>query len=297
MNNATISAEEYRASLIPAGKQRVQWTSDSFSTYINLLYPHVTVVGGQEWSGNMAKYSFLCSKHGEYEANANQILDPTKGCRCKQCKADHNSSLAGIRRAPRATTEEKSRAAELYAECQNYAEVGKQLGRAASTIQRWLDPIYSEKARKHSARWASDNLERQRANGLRYIKDFDHGKASDRAHGASRRVQKQNIPEFVFLDNAWHEVDRKTTCTVFGEVLLPAKERKAIQELYLEAQYQTETTGIEHHVDHLWPLAKGGEHLMVNLQLLPATENLSKSDTFREEDQIELCLRLFDTNE
>ena len=77
-------------------------------------------------------------------------------------------------------------------------------------------------------------------------------------------------------------------------VLLPADERKAIQELYLEAQYQTEKTGVEHHVDHIQPLSKGGEHLLLNLQILTADENLSKNNNFRASDAKEICKRLFD---
>lgn len=288
----TITAEEYRASL-PRKGNGVLWSMETFSTYVNLLYPHVVVKEGQKWVTNKTRYVFVCSKHGEYQSPANNILKLNTGCQCKQCKAGHTSSLAGIRRNHRATPEEKARAAELYRLCGNYREVGRQLGRSVETIRMWLDPAQAKKNRQRSAQWYSDNRERGCANNRRYVKDFDHGKVANRAKNASRRLQRTNTPEYVFLDNEWHEVDRKATWSVFSEVLLPPKERKAIQELYLEAQYLTETTGVEHHVDHIQPLSKGGEHLMINLQILTAEENLSKNDTFREEDQIELCRRYF----
>ena len=132
--------------------------------------------------------------------------------------------------------------------------------------------------------------ERQR----RYSSEFEHGRANHNAKSATRRLLKLNTPEFVFIENEWQEVDRKQTYKVFSEYLLPPSERKAIQELYLEAQHQTETTGIEHHVDHIWPLSVGGEHRMFNLQIIPATENLSKNNTFRVEDQALIMQRLFD---
>jgi transposase-like protein len=292
MQATLLAADEYKAAL-PSGKGGTAWTMETFATYVKLLYPHVTVKGGQEWSGTTDKYTFLCEKHGEYQSTANNILKLNTGCQCKQCKFDHNTALAGSKRAPRATPEEKLKAIELYEACGNLREVSRKLGRSLTAIQTWLDPVQAEKSRQRTAQWVADNQERHRASKSRYKKEFDHGKVNHRASSASRRLLRQNTPEFVFLDGEWHEVDRRETWRIFSEVLLPAKERKKIQELYLEAQYLTETTGVEHHVDHIQPLSKGGEHLMYNLQILPAAENLSKNDTFREEDQIEFCRHLF----
>ena len=53
-------------------------------------------------------------------------------------------------------------------------------------------------------------------------------------------------------------------------------ERKAIQHIYQEARELTIGTGIEHHVDHIKPIALGGDHHPDNLQILTARENLSK---------------------
>ena len=55
-------------------------------------------------------------------------------------------------------------------------------------------------------------------------------------------------------------------------------ERLLIQYRYEDAQRLTAETGIEHHVDHIWPLSKGGPHLPWNLTVLTATENLQKSN-------------------
>jgi len=38
----------------------------------------------------------------------------------------------------------------------------------------------------------------------------------------------------------------------------------------------SESTGIPHHVDHIFPVSKGGTHHPSNLQILTAKENLSK---------------------
>ena len=54
-------------------------------------------------------------------------------------------------------------------------------------------------------------------------------------------------------------------------------EKERLLEVYKMRDLFTKVTGIEHHVDHMWPLADGGPHWSGNLQILTATENLSKS--------------------
>ena len=58
---------------------------ESFSRYVSLLYPHISVVPGQEWIGNRSKYKFICDKHGEYESKATHLLTLKYGTRCKKC--------------------------------------------------------------------------------------------------------------------------------------------------------------------------------------------------------------------
>jgi hypothetical protein len=295
MTTKEITAEEFKAGLPRqvCGRKGVLWTLETYSTYVNLLYPHITVVLGQEWIGIKTKYQFLCSKHGEYSARADNILEPSKGCHCKGCQVDNATNSAGKRRCPRATPEEKQRAAELRAEGLSYEAIGRTLGRSDATILRWLDPECKERHRQCYTAWLEANRERHKAAKRRYCSEFSHGKAGNVANSATRRLLKTNAPEYVFIDNTWHEVDRKETYRVFKDSLLPVMEREGIKKLYLDAQKLTEQTGVEHHVDHIHPLAKGGEHLLYNLQILTAEENLSKQATFSIEDQATICNYLF----
>jgi 5-methylcytosine-specific restriction endonuclease McrA len=82
-------------------------------------------------------------------------------------------------------------------------------------------------------------------------------------HAASQKKRKARTP-------GWAELD-------------------AIKEVYREAARVTRETGIKHHVDHIIPL-KGkmvsGLHVLANLQILSAEENLRKKNHFDMEAQI-----------
>lgn len=59
-----------------------------------------------------------------------------------------------------------------------------------------------------------------------------------------------------------------------------------IEEFYILANSLTISTGIKHHVDHIVPLQGvlvSGLHVEYNLRVIPARDNLSKSNKFIEE--------------
>jgi 5-methylcytosine-specific restriction endonuclease McrA len=240
-----------------------------------------------------------CSLCGhEWSPRADNLLN---GKGCPNCRRLKNINSAGKRRCPRATPEEKQRAIELRATgitCKAVAEQLFEEGlsvqlRDENTVMHWTNPNRADKVRLRNAKWDETNREQKRANNRRYYSEFSHGKAANYSNSANRRLLKTNTPEYVFLDGEWHEVDRKETYRVFGDVLLPPSERAAIEALYTRCQEVSELSGIEHHVDHVQPLSKGGEHCVFNLQLLSAADNLSKNNTFTIQDQRLLATRVF----
>ena len=53
-------------------------------------------------------------------------------------------------------------------------------------------------------------------------------------------------------------------------------EKGRITKTYQLRYLMTKVTGVEHHVDHMWPLSKGGPHWSGNLQVITAKENQTK---------------------
>ena len=60
-------------------------------------------------------------------------------------------------------------------------------------------------------------------------------------------------------------------------------EKDRLTKIYKLRAIISEATGVEHHVDHMWPLSDGGPHWSGNLQIITAEENLSKFASVCEE--------------
>ena len=86
-----------------------------------------------------------------------------------------------------------------------------------------------------------------------------------------RKSYQQNYPERTRLYN-----DRKRANTP----QLTQREKEQVYQIYQIAKYKTEETGIPHHVDHIIPVSKGGLHVLENLRVITAKENLMKSNKY-----------------
>lgn len=105
--------------------------------------------------------------------------------------------------------------------------------------------------RKRATKWCMDNRDRYNARQRIWSKKRKFQNAANSA--ARRALQTMAMPAWV--------------------------DRVAIAKIYLECRRITLSTGIIHHVDHIWPLkGKGftGLHVHWNLKIIPALENRKK---------------------
>lgn len=54
-------------------------------------------------------------------------------------------------------------------------------------------------------------------------------------------------------------------------------EKERLRQIYKLSDIFTRATGVQHHVDHMWPLSKKGPHWSGNLQIITAIKNMRKS--------------------
>ena len=70
---------------------------------------------------------------------------------------------------------------------------------------------------------------------------------------------------------------------VFWFAKLPWVDRKELAAIYRECARVSKETGIPHHVDHIVPILHPdvcGLHVPWNLRIVPAVENMNKSNEF-----------------
>lgn len=122
----------------------------------------------------------------------------------------------------------------------------------------------SDKIRTNRSKYYSENKEEE---SLKMKKYYESNKESFLEYSAKRRATKRN------------------SCPSW----LSPKHRSEIKSLYKMAKNITEKTGNIHHVDHIVPLTNEfvcGLHVPWNLQILPASENLSKHNKLIVEDMV-----------
>ena len=102
-----------------------------------------------------------------------------------------------------------------------------------------------------------------------------------KGHLTERKVSERSCPICIRISRDVRDKRLKE-----GLMKLSKAEEIELHEIYQKSRELTKTTGIEHHVDHIRPLAAGGTHHPKNLQIISAKENLQKSSTFKGEKKV-----------
>jgi hypothetical protein len=54
-------------------------------------------------------------------------------------------------------------------------------------------------------------------------------------------------------------------------------EKQRVLDIFKLCRLISRATGIQHHVDHMWPVSNGGPEWSGNMQIITARENLTKN--------------------
>ena len=81
--------------------------------------------------------------------------------------------------------------------------------------------------------------------------------------------------------NIYRAMQAKRRALKLKQIPIPLRdcpqERQRLIQTYKLSSMLSKATGVQHHVDHMWPLSDGGPHWSGNLQVITAYENQSKN--------------------
>ena len=143
-----------------------------------------------------------------------------------------------------------------------------------------------EKRKAYRQAWYKDNKEKRDAYRKTYVENNKEKViASQKAYReANREKVNARIRDWQQANKEKKNVTNanRRALRFRATVYLTPTDKKEIQNLYKVAQNKTKETGEVWHVDHIIPLTKGGLHKPTNLQVVPASWNLSKGNRTEE---------------
>lgn len=128
---------------------------------------------------------------------------------------------------------------------------------------------------KHTMNWQRKNPEKVRDVARLNVKN------DPEKHKLRRQKYAKENPEKINANTAKRRASNKSRILT----LLPDLEldMKIIRDIYKQAKIIKQSTGIQHHVDHIIPLQSNtvsGLHVSWNLQILSQSENCAKNNKF-----------------
>lgn len=133
----------------------------------------------------------------------------------------------------------------------------------------------------HYSGKADETLATKRERNRAWIKEHpDRNRAAVKkwaeAHPEeAKRWAKENPIRIAAQSAAKHA---KRRAKLRGNEVHGREESSAIIDLYVRARCLSERTGVPHEVDHIVPIARGGGHVLSNLQIITKGDHTKKSD-------------------
>lgn len=221
-----------------------------------------------------------------------------KGSGCPECNRLQDVALAGTRRCPPSSKEERQYANFLrFEKNRTYDDIALLLVRGRFTIARWCDPVQAEKNRERvRLQSAKNKASGHKAKLDKEYRNTPHGRASMTANGAMRRALEANaIFDIEDLDGSWITVNMYDAAKgdPGRKYFITDEDSKAYSTLRKSADVYEEWTGEPWNVDHLVPLSIGGSHEPANFACRTESINFSKSNKFVPADTGLFCRRIF----
>lgn len=131
--------------------------------------------------------------------------------------------------------------------------------------------------------WREANVEHRRAyRKEKYAANKDAELAQSRAYKLANKAElKRKAQQYLREHPEYNRYARSLRRAAEKRAMPPWADRKAIKEFYDRAVQISIETGVAHHVDHIFPLQSDaicGLHIALNLQIITAAENQSKSN-------------------
>lgn len=149
---------------------------------------------------------------------------------------------------------------------------------------------WAKHRKKYSAtnkEWAARNKDKRDAARKRYLEKLVPEKVRElaRVNRARRRKSDPVFREKELLNSReWRKRNRPTMVAHSRKRKAQKKRQtpsdadfKLIELFYEISQRVAECLGVKHHVDHMFPIAKGGLHHQRNLRVIPARINQQKN--------------------
>jgi hypothetical protein len=178
---------------------------------------------------------------------------PADKKRCLECQAERKKQWE---------TENSERRRELTRKWNaNNRELRREMNR------KW-NANNKEQVRKAKNKWNIKNIDRNRELRRKRI-----AKNPELSRNQMRQWRAAN-PDKAAMQNAKRRATKRQAVATWGN-------ENSIKKFYAKRAELTKLTGIEHHVDHIYPLKSDwlcGLHVENNLQILTETENTSKGN-------------------
>jgi len=145
-----------------------------------------------------------------------------------------------------------------------------------------------DRIQKEQKSWREKNKEYISLKGKEY-RHTEHGKQTrqecyERNREQKREYDKIRRQEVPGVREKYNATSAKYRAAKIQAIPLWFNDEKVeIDKVYTQSKWLAEQTGVPHHVDHIVPLQGKnvcGLHCLSNLQIIPAKENISKSNSW-----------------